>query len=454
MVSVSELREEHPLRLILRFSGPATVGMMMMSIYNIVDRIFIGHSVGSLGIAALAVAHPLMMIKGAMGMLVGWGAATLISLRMGEGKFAEAEKILGNALTLTFGLALLASLVSFIFLEPLLRLFGASDAIMPYAVKYMRPVLVGNVFHLIGANSMIRAEGNPRVAMFTNFIGAGLNIVLDALFIFAFGMGVTGAAVATAISQALSTCYVLSYFLRGRSVLKLSAANLLLSRKLVPAILVIGTPQALRHVVNSLVVVMLNNSLQKYGGDLAVSAMGIIFSIDSLLLMPLMGLSNGAQPIIGFNYGARQYRRVRRTFFYAVAVATAVMTVIYLAMMLAPGFFVRLFTSEKELIAVGSWGLRIFLFMIPVLGFQTIGANYYQAIGRPRQSIFLNLARQAIFLLPAIMVLPRFFKLAGVWAAQPVADFLSFMVTAVFIVAEMRHLERAGDRAVTSCGEA
>ncbi|HHX74312.1 MAG TPA: MATE family efflux transporter, partial [Firmicutes bacterium] len=396
---------------------------------------------------------PLMMIKGAIGMLVGWGAATLISLRMGEGKFAEAEKILGNALTLTFGLAFFVSLLSFIFLEPLMRLFGASDAIMPYAIKYMRPVLVGNVFHLIGANSLIRAEGNPRVAMYTNFIGSGLNIVLDALFIFGLGMGVTGAAVATALSQFLSTCYVLSYFLRGRSMLKLTTANLLLTRRLVPAILTIGTPQALRHVVNSMVVVILNNSLQLHGGDVAVSAMGIIFSIDSLLLLPLMGLSNGAQPIIGFNYGARQYRRVRRIFFYAVAVATVVMTLIYLAMMLVPTFFVRLFTPEEELIEMGAWGLKIFLFMIPVLGFQTIGANYYQAIGRPRQSIFLNLARQAIFLLPALLILPRFFGLAGVWGAQPVADFLSFAVTAIFIAGEMRFLEQAGDSPVPAAGD-
>jgi putative MATE family efflux protein len=442
MVTSKELREDHVLSLILRFSGPAIAGMIMMSIYNIVDRIFIGHSVGTLGIAGLAVAYPLMMVKGALGMLIGWGAASLISLRLGEGRHEEAEKIMANALTLTILFAIVASGVSFIFLEQLMRLFGASDNILPFALAYMRIILVGNLFHLMGANNMIRAEGNPRVAMWTNFIGAGSNIILDALFILVLDMGVTGAAIATAIAQFLSSSYVVVYFLRGKSVLRLYVRNLKLSLSHALEILHIGMPLFLRTIVNSLVVIILNNSLQRYGGDIAVSAMGVIFSIDSLLLLPLMGLSNGVQPVIGFNYGAQQFDRVKHAFYFAVGLATAVVGVVYLVIMIWPAFFLRLFTTSEELIQVGSQGIRLFMLLIPLLGFQSIGSNYFQATGRPRQSILLNLTRQAIFLIPAMLIIPRFLDLRGVWLAQPAADFLAFLLTGVFIFFEMRSLDR------------
>ncbi|NLP37447.1 MAG: MATE family efflux transporter [Firmicutes bacterium] len=447
MVTEKELRDEHVLSLILRFSGPAIAGMLMMSIYNIVDRIFIGHYVGPLGIAGLAVAFPVMMIKGAIGSLVGWGGASLISIRLGEGNKDEAEKILGNAIILIFVLAALASLLTFIFLEPLMRLFGASDRVLPYTIDYMRIVLVGNLFHLMGVNSLIRAEGSPRTAMITSFIGAGLNIVLDAVFVICWQMGVTGAALATAISQFASSCWVMSYYLRGKSLLKLKWQNLRISLHRSLTICSVGMPFFLRTIVHSLVVILLNNKLRLHGGDLAVSAMGIINSVDSLVMLPLMGLSNGAQPVIGFNFGAVQTKRVKQTLFYAVALATGMAVAVFLLILFFPSVFLRLFTKDAQLITLGSRGLQLFLLMIPVLGFQIIGSNYFQATGRPGQAIILNLARQAIFLVPALLIMPHFLDLDGVWLSQPAADVLAVLLTAVFIWREIRSLnqkEKAG----------
>lgn len=450
MVTEEELRNEHVLGLIVRFSGPAIAGMMMMSIYNIMDRIFIGHYVGPLGIAGLAVAFPVMMVKGAIGSLVGWGGATLISIRLGEGRKEEAEKILGNAMLLIFVLAAMASLATYIFLEPLMRLFGASDNVLPYAVKYMRIIVVGNLFHLMGANSLIRAEGNPRTAMITSFIGAGLNIVLDALFIIPWKMGVTGAALATAISQFASSCWVMGYYLRGKSLLKLKWRNLKISLNRSLTIFSVGMPFFLRTIVQSLVVILLNNSLRIHGGDLAVSAMGVINSVDSLVMLPLMGLSNGAQPVLGFNYGARSFKRLKQTLFYAMALSTGFAVAVFLLVMFFPAFFLRLFTKDVQLIALGSQGLQLFMLLVPLLGFQIIGSNYFQATGRPGKAIFLNLSRQAIFLVPALLVMPRFFKLKGVWLSQPAADVLAVLLTAALIWQEIRSLNDK-EKAGTSC---
>ena len=442
MVTSQELKEENVLRLIIKFSGPAIAGMLMMSIYNIVDRIFIGHSVGTLGIGGLAVAFPLVMIKGAIAMLIGLGSAALISIRMGEGREEEAEKILGHAFSLLVIFAIAIAVISLIFLAPLMRLFGASENILPYAVSYMRIILIGNVFHVIsmGGNNLIRATGSPRTAMVTNLIGGGLNIILDAIFIVGLQQGVAGAAFATILSQAAASCWVLAHFLRGNSVLKIYTSNLKLSLSRSISIFKMGAPPFFRTVMNSLIVIILNNSLLIYGGDVAVSAMGVIFSLHSLLILPLMGLSNGAQPVIGFNYGAHQYERVKQALFYAVVLATAIVSTVYIAIMFSPAFFLRLFTTDPELIEVGSQGLRLFMFMLPVLGFQVIGANYFQATGRSLQSILLNLTRQAIFLIPILLILPRYIGLPGVWSAQPIADVLAFILTAIFVWMEFKNL--------------
>lgn len=444
MVTSDELRNDSIPRLILRFAGPAIVGMLMMSIYNVTDRIFIGHTEGALALAGLAVAFPLMLIKGALGILIGLGGSALLSIRMGEGKEEEAKYILGNAFALVFVAGIITSIISAIFLRPLLFLMGASEAVMKYALPYTAIILIGNPFHLVSLSgtNLIRAEGSPRASMLTNFIGSFTNIVLDALFVLVFHWGVAGAAIATIISQFASAVWVIMHFVHNRGVLKLEKRHLHVSRRRAMEIAKIGTAPFLRSIVNSSVIVLLNNSLKAYGGDIAVSAMGVIYSIDSLLIMPLVGLSNGAQPVLGFNYGARQYDRVKKALLFATGIATVIVIIIYLMVMLVPAFLLRLFTSDQELIQVGMKGLRLYMLLLPVVGAQMIGSNYFQATGRPGQAIFLNLARQCIFLVPSLLILPRFFALAGVWASQSVADGLAFLTTSSFVLRDIRNLNR------------
>ncbi|HHX75210.1 MAG TPA: MATE family efflux transporter [Firmicutes bacterium] len=443
MVTPQQLKNDNILGLIASFSGPAIAGMLMMSVYNITDRIFIGQTEGPLAIAGLAVAHPMMMmIKGSLGILIGLGAAALLSLRMGEGKEEEAKKILGNAFTLIAIAGISASLIMLLFLDTLLTMFGASKAVLPFARSYAQIILVGSIFHIMGlaGTNLIRAAGSPRAAMVTNLIGACTNIVLDAVFVLGCGLGVTGAAIATVISQVASAAWVIWHFVRGSSVLTLCRAHLRLTWARTREIATIGAPPFLRSIINSAVMILLNNSLLIYGGDIAVSAMGVIFSLHSLLVLPLLGLSNGAQPVIGFNFGAGQFRRVKQALFYAAGIATVIVVAVYLAVMFAPAFLLRLFTNNAQLIEVGTKGLRIYMFLLPVVGFQLVGSNYFQATGRSAQAIFLNLARQCIFLIPMLLILPRFLKLQGVWMAQPVADAMAFLVTALFVYLDLRKL--------------
>lgn len=442
MVSEKEMGEGNVLQLIISFSGPAITAMLVTSIYNIVDRIYIGRGVGSLGIAGIAIGHPLMMIKGATAMLVAIGSSALISISLGQKKKEEAEKLLGHGFTLLVVFAVISSALSLAFLTPLMRLFGASDNVLPYAVDYMRIILIGNVFQMIGhgANNFIRAEGSPRTAMLSSLIGAVTNIVLDPIFVFLLKMGVAGAALATIISQAASAAWVLHYYLSGKSYLKIRKVNLRPELPLSLKLMSLGTSSFVRQVSNSMSVVLLNNSLQYYGGDLAVSAMGIIFSVRTLQLMPVLGISQGVQPIIGYNCGAKQWGRVRQAFTLANVLAAVVTVLNFIAIMLFPEFFFRLFTSDADLIAVGVAGIRRYMLFLPILGYQILGANYFQAVGKPKQAIFLNLSRQAIFLIPALLLLPRCFGLTGTWSAQPAADALSVMVTTFFVWREMRRL--------------
>ena len=444
MVSTKQLEEGSISSLILKFSGPAIVGMLVMSIYNVVDRIFIGRGVGSLGLAGLTVGFPLMLLTMGLTMLVAIGAAALISIRLGQKRQEDAQLVMGNALTMLLLTALTVAIVGLLFLEPILTLFGASEAVLPYARDYMRVILMGSFFAVIsmGMNNFIRAEGNPKIAMFTMVIGAVINVVLDPIFIFVLGMGVTGAALATIISQAISAAWVLSYFLRGNSLLQLQWQNMRLRFDLVREILVVGAPVFVQQTGTSLIIVFMNNSLLHYGGDLAISAFGVVHSVFTLLIMPIMGISQGTQPIIGYNYGALKFDRVKQAIRLAIMIATVISVTGFVGIMLFSRQLVQLFTTDAELIAVGSEALRTFLFMLPLLGFQLTGATYFQAVGKPKQAMFLNLSRQVLFFLPALFILPRFFELRGVWMTGPVADILAFLLTAGWIFAESRFLDQ------------
>ncbi|MCR3922927.1 MAG: MATE family efflux transporter [Firmicutes bacterium] len=450
MQSPKQLAEGNITRLIIHFSGPAIIGMLVMSIYNVVDRIYIGRGVGALGLAGLTVGFPIMLLIMASTMLVGVGATALISLRLGEQKVDEAEQIMANAFVLLLVIAIMLTIVGLTFLAPLLRLFGASENVLPYAYSYMRIILLGTVFQTIsfGANNFIRAEGNPKTAMITMLIGAIINIVLDPIMIFVFKFGVAGAALATIFSQAMSMTWVLTYFLSGRGHLKIRPAYFKLRFSLVKIIVSMGSPVFFQQTVSSLVIVMLNNSLLAYGGDLAISAHGVIHSILTLLMMPIFGLSQGLQPIIGYNYGAKKYGRVKKALFVAILFASGIALLGYLGVVLFPERLVQLFSEDVELVTLGAHALRLFMALLPILGFAIIGANYFQAVGKPKQALFLNLSRQIFFFLPTLLILPRYLGLNGIWLVPPVADVLSAMVTGIAVYREVRYLgklEQLGD---------
>ena len=428
----------------MKFSIPAIVGMLVNALYNVVDRIFIGRGVGKLALTGVTVTFPIANIILAFGMLVGIGTAALISIKLGQQKKEEAEHILGNALTLIIISSIIVTGLGLLFLEPMLIKFGASSETLPYAKEYITIILIGVIFQNIGfgLNNTIRSEGNPRIAMYTMLIGGVLNTVLDPLFIFVFNMGTKGAAIATVISQAVNTLWVLYYFLGGKSVLKIHYKNLKLNFKVVMSIFAIGMSPFSMQIAASIVTIISNRSLVKYGGDLALGSMGIIMSIIMMVLMPIFGINQGCQPIIGYNYGAKKYHRVKHTLKLAILAATIITTTGFIIIQLFPVQFISIFNKDPELIAIGVHGIRVYLFMTPVIGFQIVSSNYFQAIGKAKISIFLGLSRQVIILIPLLFVLPRFFGLNGVWMSGPTSDALASILTAIFLLVEIKHLNK------------
>lgn len=447
MVSTKHLEEGNIPSLILRFSGPAVVGNIVMSIYNVVDRIFIGRGVGPLALAGVTIGFPIMMLVNALAALIGIGATALVSIRLGEKKQDEAEKIMGNAFILMLALAVILGIVGFIFLDPILTMFGASAEVLPYAHTYMSYILLGLVFQItsFGLNSFIRAEGKPHIAMITMIVGAIINCVLDPILIYGFNMGVRGAAIATVASQAVSAIWIVSYFLRGKSMLKIKRKYLKIELPLTLSIINVGLPAFFKQISTSLTVGILNNSLLTYGGDIAISAFGVVHSVMALMLMPIFGISQGIQPIIGYNYGARKFKRVKKAYFSGILLATAVCVTGFLAISFFPAVFIRLFSDNEALLALGVKTMRVHTSLLPVLGFTIIGSNYFQAVGKPRHAVFLNLARQVFLLLPALLILPRFFGLMGVWLATPVADGIASLLTAIAVYFEVRFLNKQSE---------
>jgi putative MATE family efflux protein len=432
-------------RLLLRFSVPAIVGMLVQSLYNVVDRIFIGNGVGPLGLAGATVSFPFMLVFMAFGMLVGIGGGSLLSISLGEGKKDFAESVLNNAFVLIIIVSAVLTVAGLAFLDPLLRFAGASDAILPFARSYMRIILFGVVLNSIGfgMNNFIRGEGNPKMAMGTMLIGAVLNTILDPIFIFVLDMGIAGAAWATIISQGVSAVWVLRYFMGGKSHLVLDASKMKLRRDVVLRIFAIGSAPFSMQLAASALNTILNNRLQSYGGDMAISAMGIIYSVAMLILMPIFGLNQGAQPIIGYNYGAKQYKRVIRTTELAIMAATVIVIVGWLVTRLFPQAIISIFSrGNAELLDIGTRAMKIFFSMFPFVGFQIVGANYFQAVGKPRHAMFLSLSRQVLLLIPLLFILPLFFGLDGVYGASPTSDVLSSVLTGTFFFIELRSLRR------------
>ncbi|WP_245754950.1 MATE family efflux transporter [Pelosinus propionicus] len=438
------LGEEKISTLLWRFSLPAITGMVVNAFYNVIDSIFVGRGVGEIGLTAVTIAFPIMIVLMGFGMLVGVGAAAVVSIRMGEKQQQQAEKILGNAFTLSMILSIVFTGVVLLFLDPILILLGAETDVLPYAREFTKIIVLGSPFMYIGfgLNNIVRAEGNPQMAMSTTLISAGLNIVLNPLFIFTFHLGIGGSALATVVSQGVSALWVLVYFLQGKSVLKLRKKNFALDTRIVRNIFEIGMSPFLMQIASSLTTVLFNYTLLRYSGELAVAAIGIINRMGMLMLMPIFGISQGLQPIIGYNYGAGNYDRVTKALKIAIGAATLFSTIGFLLIQIFDKQIIMLFNDNPELILLGSEAMRINLCMLPVIGFQIIGANYFQAVGKAGYAIVLSMSRQLLILIPLVLLLPRLLGLQGVWLASPIADFSAALLTGIFLFRELRKLSQ------------
>ena len=431
-------------KLLWQFSLPAMAGMIINALYNVVDSIFVGNGVGEIGLTAVTIAFPIMIIFMAFGMLVGVGATSLVSIKLGEGKPTEAEAIMGNALSMALLLAVILTPLTLFWLDPLLIFAGAGPDVLPYAREFSRIIVSGTIFMFLsfGLNNLIRAEGHPKIAMMTMVISASLNMILNPLFIFQFHWGIAGSAAATVCSQFVASLWVLAYFFGGKSTLKFRWHNLILRKSILSGIFSIGLSPFLMQIGASAITLFSNAALLAHGGDLAVAAMGVINRIVLLILMPVFGIQQGVQPIIGFNYGAKQYDRVTEALHKAVFAATALCIGGFLIVQIFDREIIRLFNDNEELIAIGSWGIRLSLSMLPVVGFQIVGANYFQAVGRAKYAILFSLSRQVIILIPLLFILPSFWGLTGVWSASPTADFASSLLTGFFLWRELKKLRQ------------
>ncbi|WMJ79142.1 MATE family efflux transporter [Clostridium sp. MB40-C1] len=436
--------------LLWKFSIPAIVGMLVNALYNIVDRIFIGQGVGQTALAGLAITLPISTTIMAFGMLVGIGASTLISIKLGENNKKVAENILGTAVVLDILISGIVCVVGIIFINPILKTFGASSASLPYAKEYILIILAGAIFQNIGfgINNIIRSEGNPKIAMQTMIVGGLLNMILDPIFIFVFKMGIKGAAIATVISETVNTILVIYYFTNKNSgsILKIRKSCLNLNFKTCIDIFSIGLSPFSMQLAASVVTVLYNKGLYTYGGDIAVAAMGIISSISMIIFMPIFGINQGVQPILGYNYGAKSYKRVKKAMQLAIISGITIASIGYIAVEFFPELLISLFSkNDMDLIKLTSRGLRIDLLVLPVVGYQIVSSNYFQAIGKAKISIFLSFLRQVIILIPIIIVLPKFLKLDGLWLSQPIADVAAALITGYFLykdIKELNYLEK------------
>ena len=451
------LGEEKISKLLLQFSVPAIIGMMVNTLYNIIDRMYIGNipDIGGLALTGVGITMPIMTIILAFGMLVGIGTSARISLKLGEHKRDEAEQHLGNAFILIIIISLLITIIGLTFMNPILEMFGASTETEIYASQYMQIIFIGTIFNMLsfGLNHSIRSDGNPKIAMFSMLIGAGTNIILDPIFIFVLGLGVRGAAIATVFSQIASTIWVVYYFTKGKGSIKINRNNIKLNKAVIISIFSIGMSPFAMQIAQSIVQVLANNALKTYGGDLAIGAMTIVSSVSMIFMMPLFGLNQGSQPIIGYNYGAKKYHRVKDAVKIPVIVATIIVSVGWLLIQFTPELLIRAFSSDHSLLEMAKTGLRTFLFMLPVLGFQTISSNYFQSVGKAKISMFLSLLRQVILLIPCLIILPRIggLGLMGVWLAGPVADGVASIITGIVFFSSVRRLKEEPFEESNSC---
>ncbi len=442
--TTSALETQNVGKLLWQYSLPAIVGTMVNSLYSVVDRIFIGHGVGAMAISGLTITLPLLLMLQGFGMLIGAGSAARISISLGQKDKQGAEKILGNALILTFLLSVPAIILSLVFLEPLLMAFGGSRGTIPYATEFLEVMIPANILSALsfGFNNIMRASGYPKKAMYTMIIGAISNAVLAPVFIFWLKLGIKGAGMATAISMGITTIWVMSHFFNKKNFLHFKKNCFRLEWKTISSIISIGMSPFLMQLAACFVNILMNNTLKKYGGDFAVGAFGVASSLGLVLIMFFVGLNQGMQPVAGYNYGAKKYDRVMKSLKYTIFAASIVSVLGACAAIFVPHALVKIFTTDEELTHIASNGLRIFMSCFFFVGFQAVVTNFFQCIGMAWKSIFLSLSRQCLLLIPCLIILPKYFGLNGVWAAGAVSDLLSALMTALFLIFQIRSFRK------------
>jgi len=428
-------------KLLASFSIPAVIAMMVNAIYNVVDRIFIGQYAGEAALAGLTIVFPAMMLIFGFAGLIGQGGASLVSIKLGEKDKSGASKIFSNMLMMSTMISVLMAGLMFWQLEPVLRFFGADAVTMPHAFDYMRIILIGIVFQITSftLNGIVRSEGQPMLSMRSMMASALTNIVLDYIFIAKFGWGAQGAALATILGQFVGLVILGQYFLGGKSNLKVSAENLKLDFHIVKQIVTVGATTFLSTVGTSVAMLALNKSLGAYGGIAAITSMGVVNSLFTLFIMPIMGLQQGMQPIIGYNHGAGHQDRVKKTLIYGMGTGVIFSTAVFIVLQVYPVTLMSMFLDPaSSTMSVAVEGLKIFMLALPVLSINLLGTSYFQSIAASRKALFLGAARQFLFLVPLVLILPKFYGLKGVWYATPIADFTAVVATVILLIPAVR----------------
>lgn len=430
--------------LLFKFSLPTIIGMVIIALYNFVDTIFVGNVIGPDAIAGLTLVLPVNIFIVAIGLLTGVGAASIVSRSLGKGDKEKAVVAGGDSIVLNTVLNIIIIVPIYIFSEKILVFLGASSVVLPYARDYLNIMLLGFVFLSFSVNgtNLIRAEGRPRASMYEMVIGSILNIILDYLFIIIFGWGVKGAAIATVISHIASSVYIFAFFVSRSSIFHIKLKMFKINKSISRRILAIGTPSFLMEIVGSVMFLLFIRIVRQYGGDIYIAITGIGIRIIDLIFMPILGISQGLSPLIGFNYGAKLYPRVKKVLGEAF-IWTSVVTIFgFIIMVIFPESLISIFTSDISVIEKGAGPLRLIAMFAPLWSFPILVSTFFQAIGKVRPSLIISLSRDLFFFIPAIIILPRFFDLIGVWISWPVTDFFSFAITAIFLAREIRIINR------------
>lgn len=430
-------------KLLMQYAIPAILAMAAQSLYNITDSIFIGHGVGALALSGLAISFPLMNLSAAFATLTGIGAAALLSIRLGQKDYDTANTILGNVITLNVIIGVVYSVIVLIFLEPILYFFGASAETLPYASEYMQIILCGNVitYLFFSLNAVLRSSGAPRKAMMATILTVIINIVLNPLFVFKFGWGIRGSATATVISQTVVLAWQLRFFSNTSHFIHLQKGIYQLKKRIVKDTLSIGISPFSMNAAACVIVILINHGLLNYGGDLAVGAYGIVNRIAFLFAMIVMGFNQGMQPIVGYNYGAHQNKRVIQVLKIVILWATGVMTLGFVIVQLFPHAVASVFTTDDTLTNFAVTGLRFVFMFYPLVGFQMVTSTFFQSIEKPKQAIFMSLTRQVIFLIPLLLILPNFWGINGIWLSMPIADFMSVILAVALLTKQLKTLK-------------